>query len=51
MTEDDYFVAPPGNIPLHELQVENNSVENNKQKAEKQYEISNSKNPKFEQIL
>lgn len=22
LTEDDYFVAPPGNIPLHEVQSE-----------------------------
>ncbi|KAM3964416.1 glutamyl-tRNA(Gln) amidotransferase subunit C, mitochondrial-like isoform 1-T1 [Aphomia sociella] len=25
VTEDEYFVAPPGNIPLHEIEVEDHS--------------------------
>ncbi|XP_073945247.1 glutamyl-tRNA(Gln) amidotransferase subunit C, mitochondrial [Choristoneura fumiferana] len=24
VTEDDYFVAPPGNIPLHDIEIESN---------------------------
>lgn len=24
VTEDDYFVAPPGNIPLHDIETESN---------------------------
>lgn len=27
VVEDDYFVAPPGNIPLHEVELERNKTE------------------------
>lgn len=29
VTEDDYFVAPPGNIPLHEVHSEEKQVKKN----------------------
>ncbi|XP_014367619.2 glutamyl-tRNA(Gln) amidotransferase subunit C, mitochondrial [Papilio machaon] len=29
LTEDDYFVAPPGNIPLHEVNNEYQSIKKN----------------------
>ncbi|XP_026317673.1 glutamyl-tRNA(Gln) amidotransferase subunit C, mitochondrial [Hyposmocoma kahamanoa] len=38
VVEDDYFVAPPGNIPLHEVELEHNQ---NKNKV-KQNETRNS---------
>lgn len=25
LTEDDYFIAPPGNIPLHEVHIKDNN--------------------------
>lgn len=29
VTEDDYFVAPPGNIPLHEVQTDEEQMKKN----------------------
>lgn len=29
VTEDDYFVAPPGNIPLHEVETDEKQVKKN----------------------